>query len=477
MANKTKRLELNQERFYIKFKTVGKDASKLEERVNFIFYSPDFAFDEATKTGEIKIWFSERFLVDGCFSFLECLKSIEFSEGICGSDNILQECKNLESVIFPDSFKTIPNFCCESCTSLKKVKFGKSVDIGTSAFEGCNSLKEISLPETLDEVGPFAFSESGLSKVKIPASLKCIRENAFKSCKALTIESFNGHIDFNVKNILKGEEWGFSKEVRGVPIFNIKDGLLLKYNGEEEEVIIPEGVTAIDAECFKDCRSITSVKIPNSVKYIGPYAFSMTSLEDIKIPDSVQVIGTGAFSYTRLEKIKLPENLIKIGISCFSNAGELDKDNVKLPKYLSEKEKTYLFESEQDFYSNVADEDENEDEKVETIESIEPQKKVIEENKKQKGYKGKITIKDIEYGNLEEELESRNCIFYANEQLEAVSEVIYNDGPKYYSKIFTEKVNKVFEKNINELNEIMQKELEKYVEIYIERLGIKKKKK
>ena len=47
---------------------------------------------------------------------------------------------------------------------------------------------------------------------------------------------------------------------------------------------------------FRCCTGLTDVKIPNSVTYIGMYAFDgCTGLTEVKIPDSVRTIGTGAF--------------------------------------------------------------------------------------------------------------------------------------------------------------------------------------
>ena len=56
------------------------------------------------------------------------------------------------------------------------------------------------------------------------------------------------------------------------------------------------GATSIGDNAFYDCRSLTSVTIPNSVTSIGTRAFyNCTSLTSITIPDSVTSIGYYVF--------------------------------------------------------------------------------------------------------------------------------------------------------------------------------------
>ena len=121
----------------------------------------------------------------------------------------------------------------------------------------------------------------------------------------------------------------------------------------DEDLIIPKEyngsrVMIIDAEAFKDCQTIKSVVIPNSITTIGADAFkNCVNLESVKIEEGVKVIGESAFSgckklkeikisssitsiekFTfydclRLEKVELPQELTSIGYGAFSNCRSL----------------------------------------------------------------------------------------------------------------------------------------------------------
>ena len=100
------------------------------------------------------------------------------------------------------------------------------------------------------------------------------------------------------------------------------------YEGTPTDIIIPkeyEGkpITSIGTNAFRDCTSLTSMEIANSVTSIGGSAFSnCPSLTSIEIPNSVTSIGDYAFrSCSSLTSInilsKTPANLISI--NAFNN--------------------------------------------------------------------------------------------------------------------------------------------------------------
>ena len=96
--------------------------------------------------------------------------------------------------------------------------------------------------------------------------------------------------------------WTYSNS-GGILVAKWKSPLIIKNNVVTEcsksvsKVIIPDTVTVIGYEAFRDCSSLTSVAIPNSVTKINDHAFwNCSSLASINIPNSVTLIGNTVFS-------------------------------------------------------------------------------------------------------------------------------------------------------------------------------------
>ena len=90
--------------------------------------------------------------------------------------------------------------------------------------------------------------------------------------------------------------------------FEIIDGVVVSYFGKEENVVIPEFVTKIGKEAFKENNDIKSVTIPDSVEVIGESAFELCeNLTSVRLPKNLKVIESFAFSEcTSLSDVTLP---------------------------------------------------------------------------------------------------------------------------------------------------------------------------
>lgn len=107
--------------------------------------------------------------------------------------------------------------------------------------------------------------------------------------------------------------------------FLIVDGVLKKYSGTANNVVIPNGVTSIGFGAFSSCYTVESVTIPNSVTSIDMQAFYNCSyLKSITIPNGVKSIGTYAFyKCSNLKSIVIPESVTNIGSSVFGQCKNL----------------------------------------------------------------------------------------------------------------------------------------------------------
>ncbi len=130
--------------------------------------------------------------------------------------------------------------------------------------------------------------------------------------------------------------------------FVIENGILRLYLGDGGEVAVPEGVTALGENVFRDCGSITAVTLPSTLTAVakgafwgcvrlakvelpartdslGPWAFfGCAGLREISFPRSLRGIGDGAFQGCKaLRELTLPEGLHELGRSAFDGCASL----------------------------------------------------------------------------------------------------------------------------------------------------------
>lgn len=136
-------------------------------------------------------------------------------------------------------------------------------EIGYAAFRDTLKLKKVRLPASLEVMGKGAFDGSGLREVRIPGGVKKISSEAFFSCEHL------------------------------------------------KKVILEEGVEEIDSGAFWANRRLSVVKLPRSLRRIGPSSFLDTGLRKVTIPENVEEIGAGAFEAVKPEKATLKRVVIR----------------------------------------------------------------------------------------------------------------------------------------------------------------------
>ncbi len=100
---------------------------------------------------------------------------------------------------------------------------------------------------------------------------------------------------------------------------------ITEYVGGGGDVIIPDeiegkSVAVIGENVFHtgDNGNITSVTLPNNLKFIEKWAFAKNQLVEISIPNSVEKIGDHAFGGNKLKTVKLSNNLANIGEYAFA---------------------------------------------------------------------------------------------------------------------------------------------------------------
>ena len=93
------------------------------------------------------------------------------------------------------------------------------------------------------------------------------------------------------------------------------------------DIVIPSdgSVESIEKNAFADCRSLSSVVLPNSVKNIGELAFySCHNLKEVYLPEGIKEVRSEVFEHcSQLEKVILPESLSGISSLAFGGCNLL----------------------------------------------------------------------------------------------------------------------------------------------------------
>lgn len=231
------------------------------------------------------------------------IKEISIPESVTAiGAGLFENCTELTSVRLPDGLQRIPNRAFFGCSKLQTVPIPSGLkSIGTNAFSGCSSLTSVTIPDTVTSIGTDAFLNcSGLEEISISKNLTNLGYHAFK-----------------------GTPWLAAQKDVFVTIGN---KILIKYNGIDEYVQVPLGVTQI-TDAFEDNIFPLEIELPSSLTSIGPHAFSgCRSLETINIPETVRSIGEAAFrGCSHLSPITLPSRLNSIGASAFQSCSALDR--------------------------------------------------------------------------------------------------------------------------------------------------------
>ncbi|MBQ7265590.1 MAG: leucine-rich repeat domain-containing protein [Firmicutes bacterium] len=166
-------------------------------------------------------------------------------------------------------------------------------------FRFCDNLKKVTVPKSMTDLGGWSFW--GRNSIK---NIYVSGENE-KFC--------------DIDGVL------FSKDAKTLIFYPPAHG---------DSYEIPEGTVDLAKGAFKDCTSLVSVKIPNTVKNIYGSFHGCTSLTNVKLPSSLEYIGDGAFGNCKaITGISIPFSVRKIVGNAFSGCENLkairvNSDNV-----------------------------------------------------------------------------------------------------------------------------------------------------
>ena len=198
----------------------------------------------------------------------------------------------------------------------KSVSLPNTVVNIDGAFQACHNLISVVLPEGITGIGSSTFNNlNDLTGITIPASVTVIEYNAFGNCPSLTDITYAGtkaawaQINIGAANDpLYGEactvhctdgdihnektmEWRKENGVLTItgtgPMDNyeLQAGRQAPWRFESSDVTeiqIGQGMTSIGNYAFRYMMTLTKITIPDTVKYVGQFAFdNCSSLADV----------------------------------------------------------------------------------------------------------------------------------------------------------------------------------------------------
>ncbi|MBQ8718463.1 MAG: leucine-rich repeat domain-containing protein [Clostridia bacterium] len=150
-------------------------------------------------------------------------------------------------------------------------------------------------------------------------------------------ERSTGHRYENGICTVCGEAIEYSQGLKLLPRKNGKYAVSGIGTFEGRHLVIPETapdggpITEILGEAFKNCQTLRSVHIPDSVVSIGTDAFSFSSIVHVRLPSTLSEVPGRVFSQCRsLKSVDIPDGVESIGYSAFSGCSKLE--NIAIPK-------------------------------------------------------------------------------------------------------------------------------------------------
>lgn len=218
-------------------------------------------------------------------------------------DCAFYNCRNLTSIVIPNSVTTIGSYAFSLCSGLISVAIDSEAIISKN-YTSSSNLNDIFgsqvtnyvIGNNVTSIGSYAFyCCSNLTSVEFSNSVKRIGSRAFEGCTNLATIEIPSSVEIIEYCALNKTAW-YNNQPEGL----IYAGdVAYKYKGTMEEgtsLILKEGTKSITSMAFAGCTGLTSIEIPNSVEYVGAGAFSNTTWYN-NLPDELVYIGKTAYTY------------------------------------------------------------------------------------------------------------------------------------------------------------------------------------
>lgn len=188
---------------------------------------------------------------------------------------------------------------------------------------------EVIIPEGVTEIAAGAFRDAAdMKAVRLPYSLKTIREEAFQWCRSLEYVAGGDNVTRLERDAFQGTafyKFYDEDELNWEGPFRYIGKVLFKAKRTVRKAFIPDGTVAVAADAFTERVLLSEVEFPPALEYIGWRAFSgCTGLFHVHIPGTVKTLGWHCFrGCSRLYDIQIDEGVENIEIGAFASMRSL----------------------------------------------------------------------------------------------------------------------------------------------------------
>ena len=268
--------------------------------------------------GTVSDWAKIRFLGDNSKPFLSSIYIKDINGNIEFEGYNYIPYNDIKEAIFEEGLTYIGEKTFNS-SKLEEITLPSTLkNINAGAFAWCSNLKSVKLPENLRRIESSAFYEcSSLSNISIPNKIEYIGSMAFTniSNSAYTFEKDSYYLG-NIENpklflgsvLSSVSSYEISPEVRFIGSYAFKNCSSLP------TVIIPETIKELTSLTFSECKGLINMEIPSHIKEI-PYGLveRCGNLTTLKLNEGLEKIGSYAFYDTKIVSLIIPDSVIEIG--------------------------------------------------------------------------------------------------------------------------------------------------------------------
>ncbi|MBD5132473.1 MAG: leucine-rich repeat protein [Clostridiales bacterium] len=299
----------------------------------------EYAFQNCRALTSVKIPNSVTKINDYAFSICRALDEIDFGDGVTEIGKYaFTSCVKLENLVIPDTIKFIDEYAFSDCVEkdedgnvtggIKSVTISGATELGGYAFNRCSALTTVNIGSSLKTIGMYAFSDcDALNNVVIPDNVETIKEYAFYNCDALdTIEIGKGVTSIGMSAFRATKLWN---DVSYTPSSSSDASYGLVYadkwlvgnkDTSRKSIAIAADTIGIGAYALSAMTDPgITVSLPDSLKYIGDYAFAgCAGIAGIALKNVERVGDSAFYNCANLGSFSFRESLRSIGSYAFA---------------------------------------------------------------------------------------------------------------------------------------------------------------